>query len=374
VNTGEFFNAPHSFGLRSGTLLAGADGFDKLHTMTDDRFFPRKGPFTLGELAARTDTRLPSGAPERLIVRGIASLELAKTDELSIFCDARHATAFAAGHACAVITNAKLSAYPHNGSWLLLARDPRLAFTLIGLMFHPRPIAEAGIHPSAQIHASARIGKDCQIESGAVIGAHARLGAQCHIEANAVIGAAVEIGEGCAIGAGTVISHALIGVRARIGAGVVIGSEGFGVVAGPAGLVCAAQLGRVLVGDDVRIGGNCTIDRGAMDDTVIGAGTMIDNLVQIAHNVRIGRNCVFAGQAGVAGSTSIGDNVVVGGQVAISDHLTIGSNARIAGKSGVMRDVAAGETVAGYPAVPVRQWHRQTLTLAQASRRNSSDA
>jgi len=340
--------------------------------MTDDRFFPRRGPFTLGEIAARADARLPPGAPARLVVRGIASLALARTDELSIFSDARHAPAFAAGHACAVITSTRLSAYPHNGSWLLLARDPRLAFTLIGLMFHPLPVANAGIHPSAQIDASANIGEGCQIDSGVVIGPHVQLGARCHIHANAVICASVEIGGACVVGAGTVISHALIGARVRMGAGVVIGSEGFGVVAGPAGLVCAAQLGRVLVGDDVRIGGNCTIDRGALDDTVIGAGTMIDNLVQIAHNVRIGINCVFAGQAGVAGSTSIGDNVIVGGQVAISDHLTIGSHARIAGKSGVMRDVAAGETVAGYPAVPVRQWHRQTLALAQSARRTKA--
>jgi UDP-3-O-[3-hydroxymyristoyl] glucosamine N-acyltransferase len=339
--------------------------------MTDDRFFPRRGPFTLGEIAARAGMRLPRGAPERLAVRGIASLECAKADELSIFSDSRHASAFAAGHACAVITNTRLSAYPHNGSWLLLAREPRLAFTLIGLMFHPRPVADAGIHPSAHIDPSAQIGEGSQIDSGAVIGPHVRLGARCHIHANAVIGAAVEIGEACIVGAGAAISHTLIGARVRIGAGVVIGGEGFAVVAGPVGLICAAQLGRVLIGDDVRIGGNCTIDRGAMDDTMIGAGTMIDNLVQIAHNVRIGGNCVFAGQAGVAGSTSIGDNVIVGGQVAISDHLSVGSHARIAGKSGVMRDVAEGETVAGYPAVPVRQWHRQTVSLAQSARKTT---
>src|SRR5208282_154453 len=259
--------------------------------------------------------------------------------------------------------------YPHNGSWLLLARDPRLAFALIGLLFYPRHAAQAGVHASAQIASSAILGEGCQIDSGVVIGPRARLGAGCHIHANVVIGPAVEIGEGSVVGAGAAITHALIGSRVRVGSGVVIGSEGFGVVVGPTGLICSAQVGRVIIGDGVRVGGNCTIDRGAADDTVIGAGTMIDNLVQIAHNVRIGTNCVFAGQAGVAGSTSIGDNVMVGGQAAINDHLVIGSNARIAGKSGVMRDVAAGEAVAGYPAVPVRQWHRQTLSLAQSARK-----
>jgi UDP-3-O-[3-hydroxymyristoyl] glucosamine N-acyltransferase len=337
--------------------------------MTDDRFFSRQGPFSLSQIAALAGAELPSDAPCDLMVRGVAPLESAKHDELSVFSDVRHAADFAAGHACAIVTTRKLASYPHNGACLLLVRDPRLAFALVGLLYHPRHVAEPGIHVSAQIDPSASLGAGCQIDSGVVIGAHARIGAGCHIAANAVIGNAVEIGDGSVVGTNASISHALIGAGVRIGSGVVIGNEGFGVVPGPRGLVCSAQLGRVIVGDGVRVGGNCTIDRGAADDTVIGAGTMIDNLVQIAHNVRIGTNCVFAGQAGVAGSATIGDNVMVGGQAAISDHVTVGSNARIAGRSGVMRDVAAGETVAGYPAVPVRQWHRQTLALAQSARR-----
>jgi UDP-3-O-[3-hydroxymyristoyl] glucosamine N-acyltransferase len=342
--------------------------------MTDDRFFSRCGPFALGEIAAHANAKLPPNAPAGLMVRGIAPLDTALSDELSVFSDVRHAGAFANGHAGAIITSTRLSNYPHNGSWLLMAEDPRLAFALIGLLFHPRHLAEAGVHRSAQIDPTASIGEGCQIDSGAVIGAHVQLGDGCHIGANAFVGPAVEIGQGTIVGANATITHALIGARVRIGAGVVMGSEGFGVMAGPAGLVCSAQLGRVVIGDGVRVGSNCTIDRGAVDDTVIGAGTMIDNLVQIAHNVRIGTNCVFAGQAGVAGSTTIGNNVMVGGQVAISDHLTIGSNARIAGKSGVMRDVPAGEAVAGYPAVAVRQWHRQTLGLAQQSRKKEPNA
>jgi UDP-3-O-[3-hydroxymyristoyl] glucosamine N-acyltransferase len=131
-----------------------------------------------------------------------------------------------------------------------------------------------------------------------------------------------------------------------------------------------AQLGRVIIEDDVQIGSNSAVDRGAMGDTIIGAGTAIDNLVQIAHNVRIGRHCVLAGQVGIAGSTTLGDRVMVGGQTAINEHVTVGSDARIAGKSGVMRDVAPGEAVGGYPAMPIRQWHRQTLALAQLAKRD----
>jgi UDP-3-O-[3-hydroxymyristoyl] glucosamine N-acyltransferase len=336
--------------------------------MTDDSFFARQGPFTLGDVAARAGARLSPDAPAGLLLRGIAALDAAGADELSFFCDARMAEAFAASHAGAVITSEKLSRHPHNGCWLLLADDPRLAFAQIGLMFHPRDTADGRIDAAARIDASAVLGEGCSVDAGAVIGPGARLGARCHVGANAVIGGAVVLGEACCIGANSAISHAVIGDRVRVGCGVVIGGEGFGVVAGPRGLLCSPQLGRVVIGDDVRIGGNCTIDRGAMEDTVIGAGTVIDNLVHIAHNVTVGRNCIFAGQVGIAGSTQIGDNVMVGGQVAISDHLRVGRNVRIAGKSGVTRDIPDGGAVAGYPAVPVRQWHRQTATLARSAR------
>lgn len=338
--------------------------------MTDDRFFERRGPFTLGALAAQAKAELTPEAPRDLLIRGVAPLDVAEADELSVFCDARHADAFASSHACAVVTSSKLASHPHNGSWLLVARDPRQAFALIGLMFYPRSITP-GVNAAAHIDPSAIVGEGCQVDCGAVIGANAHIGAGCHIAANAVIGCAVEIGEGSVIGSNATVSHALIGARVRIGSGTVIGGEGFGVVLGPTGLICSAQIGRVIIGDNVRVGGNCTIDRGAVGDTVIGAGSMLDNLVQIAHNVRIGRNCIFAGQAGVAGSATIGDNVMVGGAVSISDHLVVGSNVRIAGKSGVMRDIADGETVAGYPAVSVRQWHRQTVAMSKIGRKDA---
>jgi UDP-3-O-[3-hydroxymyristoyl] glucosamine N-acyltransferase len=342
--------------------------------MTDDRFFPRHGPFSLGEIAERTQAVLTTEASCQRMIRGIAPLDQAGPDELSVFCDAHHADAFAATHAGAVVTTAKLAERPHYGTALLVVRDPRYAFAAAGLMFYPHDTGRPGIHATAQVDPSAVVGAGCHIESGVSIGPRVCLGVGCHIGANAVIGEAVEIGAGSTIASNATISHALIGARVRIGAGTVIGGEGFGVVLGPAGLMCSAQIGLVVIGDDVRIGGNCTIDRGALGDTVIGNGTMIDNLIQIAHNVRIGRNCIFAGQAGVAGSAIIGDNVMVGGQVAISDHVTIGSNVRIAGKTGVAQDVADGAVIGGYPAVPVRQWHRQNLALAALIRKPGSKA
>jgi UDP-3-O-[3-hydroxymyristoyl] glucosamine N-acyltransferase len=260
-----------------------------------------------------------------------------------------------------IVTSRKLSGHDHNGSWLLLVPDPRLAFTQIGHLFYPRDIPAAGIDGTAQIDATASIGAGSQIGCGAVIGRHARLGVGCVVGSNAVIGDGVIMGDNCCIGANSTISHAVIGSRVRISSNVSIGGEGFGFVPGPKGLLHVAHFGRVVIGDDVRIGGNCAIDRGAMDDTSIGAGTVIDNLVQIAHNVRIGRNCVIAAQTGIAGSSTLGDQVMIGGQVGVNDHLTIGSRARIAAKSGVIHNVPEGETVGGYPAVPIRQWHRQSL-------------
>jgi UDP-3-O-[3-hydroxymyristoyl] glucosamine N-acyltransferase len=329
--------------------------------LSDKRFFRRSGPFALGEIAAHVGGELAAEAPAAFMVQDIAALDRAESGELSVFSDSTRSCEFAQSRASVIVTSRKLGEHDHNGSWLLLVRDPRLAFTQIGHLFYPLDLPEAGIHAGARIDATAAVGAGSQIGCGVVIGRHAKLGIGCVVDSNAVIGEGVTIGDHCRIGANSTISHAVIGSRVRISSNVSIGGEGFGFVPGPKGLLHVAHFGRVVVENDVRIGGNCAIDRGAMDDTSIGAGTVIDNLVQIAHNVRIGRNCVIAGQVGIAGSSTLGDQVMIGGQVGINDHLTIGSRARIAAKSGVIHDIAEGETVGGYPAVPIRQWHRQTL-------------
>jgi UDP-3-O-[3-hydroxymyristoyl] glucosamine N-acyltransferase len=236
-------------------------------------------------------------------------------------------------------------------------------------MFYPQPPVEPAIDPRAHVDSGAAIGPGCRIDPGAVVADGAQIGPRCHIGAHTVIAAGVVIGPDARIGPNTTISHALIGARVEIGSCCTIGGPGFGFVAGAAGLLRVPQLGRVLIEDDVKIDANCAVDRGANGDTVIGAGTVIDNLVQVGHNVRIGRHCAIAGQTGIAGSTEIGDGVLIGGQVAISDHLKIGAGARIALKSGVCRDVEPGSSVGGYPAVPVRRWHRQTATLGRLSER-----
>jgi UDP-3-O-[3-hydroxymyristoyl] glucosamine N-acyltransferase len=333
--------------------------------VADSRFFRRQGPFSLGYISESIGIDLSSSSDRDIGIRDVAALEVAGPGELSLFYDSRYVHAFQETRAEAVITTRALSQYAPAGTRPLFATDPRLAFAQIGHLFYPPPALDARIDSSARIDPSARVGVGCRIEAGAVIGAGTEIGARCHISANAVIADGVVIGDDCRVGANASVSHALIGSRVEIGSCVSIGGPGFGFVPGPHGPLRMPQLGRVIIENDVKIDANCAIDRGAHGDTVIGAGSVLDNLVQIGHNVRVGRCCAIAAQSGIAGSTVIGDGVMIGGQVAISDHLTIGAGARIAGKSGVMRDVEPGMSVGGYPAMPVRQWHRQTAGLAR---------
>jgi UDP-3-O-[3-hydroxymyristoyl] glucosamine N-acyltransferase len=297
------------------------------------------------------------------LVHDIASLENAGRGDLSLFCDARYVAVLNETRASVVVTRRGLARHAPEGMCLLFATEPRLAYARIGHLFYPATAIEPGINADAQVHPSALIGHGSQIDAGAIIERDVHIGKGCHIGYHAVLGSGVVVGNDSRIGAHTTITNALIGARVEIASGVSIGGPGFGFVPGPTGLLRMLQVGRVIVEDDVQIGANCAIDRGAAGDTVIGAGTVIDNLVQVGHNVRLGRNCVLSGQVGIAGSTTLGDAVMVGGQTAISDHLTIGSGARIAGKSGVMRDVEPAGAVGGYPAIPLRQWHRQTAGL-----------
>jgi UDP-3-O-[3-hydroxymyristoyl] glucosamine N-acyltransferase len=337
--------------------------------MSDKRFFQPQGPFTLAVLAQKVGAALAEPDRGGQIVHDIAELEKAGKNDISVFCDVRHAAAFAASQAGVIITSPKFSTLPHNGSALLLSENPRLAFAELGHIFYPAPAPSSGIHSRATIAASASIGDGCAIAAGVVIGENVSIGPRSRIGANTVIEDGVTIGSDALIGPNCSISNALIGQHANISSNVSIGGDGFGFVPGPKGPVALSHIGRVIIGDKVSIGSNCAIDRGGLSDTMIGDMTALDNLVQIAHNVRIGKGCVFAGQAGVAGSATIGDYVMVGGAVSISDHVTVGDGAKIAGKSGVMRDVAAGETVAGYPAIPIRQWHRQSTALAKLAKK-----
>ena len=230
---------------------------------------------------------------------------------------------------------------------VLVHRHPVVAFAAMIDLFYPESKEPAGIHPSAVVHAAARI------HPSVVIGPRA------------VVESGVVIGENSIVGPGAILCEgAILGCRVRIGPGAVIGYEGFGFIPSSDTPIKIRQVGCVVIEDDVEIGANTCIDRGTLGATVIGAGSKIDNLVQVGHNARIGRGVLIAGQAGLAGSVTVGDGVLIGGNAGIADHVTIGSSARIAAKSGVVGDIPAGATVAGYPAMERLRWLRSMAVVA----------
>jgi UDP-3-O-[3-hydroxymyristoyl] glucosamine N-acyltransferase len=234
---------------------------------------------------------------------------------------------------------------------------------------HPKAAAGSPSRLDAGlVDPTAEIGVDVTIEPGAVVGSEARIGRGTTIAAGAVVGYRVHIGCDGYIGPGGSVTHALIGDRVILHAGVRIGQDGFGFAMGPEGHIKIPQIGRVIIGDDVEIGANSTVDRGSLSDTIVGSGTKIDNLVQIGHNVVIGKHCVIVAQSGIAGSAQLGDFVVMGAHSGVVGHVKVGSGAQIAGMAHVKDDVPPGERMGGTPAKPFREWARETAMLKRLSR------
>ena len=337
--------------------------------MADPRFFDRAGPFPLAQLAERCGAEVAKAADGQMPIHDVAPLDKAGDGAISFLDNKKYVEAFTQSRASACIVHPSMAPRAPDGMALLVTPDPYRAYAMVAQVFYPEVALEAGVAAGAHVDPSARLGEGVRVEAGAFIGAQAEIGAGSLIGPNAVIGRGVVLGGACVIGANASVSHAILGERVRVYPGVRIGQDGFGFAMGPKGHLKVRQLGRVVIGNDVEIGANATIDRGAGPDTVIGAGTKIDNLVQIAHNVQIGRNCVIVSQVGISGSTRIDDFVVIAGQAGITGHLHIGAGARIAGQSGVMRDIEAGGTVGGSPAVPMTEWLRQSAILGQMARK-----
>ncbi len=342
--------------------------------MADARFFQKAGTLTLGQIAEICACSLPTDTDENLLINDIAPIDTAQKGMLTFFDNRKYRELFLATKATACIVSHDLKDTPPDGLILLKSKDVYKSYALVAQAFYPEPMANGHIHPKAIIHDTAQLGAGCQIDAGAVIGAFATLGEMCHVGANAVIGAHVQLGNHTIVGANASIECAIVGNNVMIYAGARIGQRGFGFAFDPEKPIKVPQIGRVIIGDNVEIGANTCVDRGAGPDTIIESGVMIDNLVQIAHNVHIGRGAIIVSQVGISGSTHIGAYAQVGGQAGLTGHLKIGKGAKIAASSGVMRDVADFETVSGCPAVPIKDHFRQITLLQKLSKRDKSKA
>ena len=247
--------------------------------------------------------------------------------------------------------------------------NPYHGYARVARAFYPNIRIEKVLSDSASVHKTAVVGNNCRIDAGAVIGANVTIGNGCWIGANTVVCDGVVIGNDTQLGPNVTLEKCLIGSQVIIHAGVRIGQDGFGFAMGPKSHLKVPQLGRVIIEDDVEIGANSTIDRGAGPDTIIGEGSKIDNLVQIGHNVQLGRGCVIVSHVGISGSTVIGELSVLGGQVGVAGHLQIGAGAQVAAQSGVMRNLAPGEKVCGSPAKPIREFMRGVAVIEKLSKK-----
>lgn len=347
--------------------------------MSDTQFFTPATGLTFSDVAAAAGVALPEGVEPGRPITGAAPLESAGPDDLAYMDNARYGEALSQTRAGICLVGPRFAARCPAETVPVVCRDPyRVYASLLGRLYadalRPGPqFGGRGLAPGAHVHPDAKLEDGVTVDPGAVVGPGAEIGAGTVVGPNAVIGPGVRIGRDCAIGAGTTLSHALLGNRVIVHPGARIGQDGFGFAMGASHLK-VPQVGRVIVQDDVEIGANTTIDRGASRDTVIGEGTKIDNLVQIAHNVVVGRHCVIVSGVGISGSTTLEDYVVLGGQVGVVGHLRIGRGSQIAGSSNVNRDVPPGSRWGGTPAKPVRAWFRELTTLARLAERSGHAA
>jgi UDP-3-O-[3-hydroxymyristoyl] glucosamine N-acyltransferase len=337
--------------------------------MSAPHFLPPPPGLTIREIAALTGAAPHGEAGLDRCITGVAPLDRAGPRDLSFLDRSSHAADATATHAGACLTLERFAAHVPKHVDMLFVKQPYRAFVEVACRLFPQALRPSslfesgGAVPGAFVHATARLEAGVRIDPGVVIGARAEIGAGTVIAAGAVIGPDVRVGRDCAIGANATITHTLMGDRVIIHPGARIGQDGFGFVPGASGHRKVPQLGRVILQDDVEIGANTTIDRGGLRDTVIGEGTKVDNLVQIGHNVMIGRHCLLSGQVGISGTTTIGDYAMLAGQVGVADHLTIGEGAQVGAASVVIADLPAGAKCLGYPARPARAFFREFTAL-----------
>jgi UDP-3-O-[3-hydroxymyristoyl] glucosamine N-acyltransferase len=315
---------------------------------------------SLGALAELVGGQVRGNAD--LLISGVAPLASAGPGEISFLANPKYRGQIETTRAAVVIVHPSLDGVTARP--LLLCANPYLAFARLLTYFHPSPALPPGVQAGAVVDPTAIIACDATVSAGCVVGAGARIGPGTVLHPNVTVYPRAEIGNGCTVYAGAVVREGcVLGDRVIVHPNAVIGADGFGFVPDGQRYEKIPQVGRVIVEDDVEIGACSCIDRGTLGDTRIGRGTKIDNLVQVAHNVRVGEDCILVSQSGIAGSAVIGRHCTFGGQAAVAGHLKVGDNVTIAGRGGVTSNVASGQVMAGLPLLPHREWLKAAMTM-----------
>ncbi len=331
--------------------------------MADNSFYKNYGPFYLSSLVEGTDCSILGD--EKFLIKDINSLNLASSNDLSFLSNKKYLEELDNTKAGVIIVEKKYAI--NNYKSYIISENPYYTFAQISRKFYPE-----STYPNTYFSKEDILKNNddsVKISTNSFVHKSAKIGRNTKIGFNSFIGPGVSIGEDCIISDNVSIYFSLIKNNVKISSGTRIGSEGFGFAIKGNHFLKIPQIGRVIIHDNVEIGSNTSIDRGSAGDTIINKNTMIDNLVHIAHNVEIGNNSIIAAMTGISGSTKIGKYVVMGGQVGITGHLIIGDNVKIAAKSGIMRNIDSNTDVGGYPAQPIRNWHKSTAFLMKNVRK-----
>ncbi len=342
----------------------------------DSRFFKKSAPIALEQIIGTSEAKFVpayNGRDKSFDLMGIAPLQSATQNEVSFLDNKRYIDLLSQTKAGLIIVSpAFADKIPHH-SHALVTKNPYLEWARIASLFYPKSSVQAGIHSSACIDSTAQIDDEVEIQEFVVIKANVKIGKGSIIGSHTVIEQGVQIGENCRIGSHVSLSCAILGNRITLYPGVRIGQDGFGFAISEHGFLSVPQIGKVILKDDVEIGSNSTIDRGSVRDTVIGEGSRIDNLVQIGHNVQMGKCCIVVAQAGISGSTRLEDFVTIAAQAGLIGHIHIGEHARIGAQCGVMSDIDAKSDVIGSPAMPFREFFRNVAFLRRLVKSSSKE-
>jgi len=326
--------------------------------MTKNHFYEKKGPFPLKEIVKTIGYNGSFSNENNLEIKGFESLDRASKNDMTFLNSSKYKNLSLKTKAAVCITSSNLSKFLPDNCIKLDVKNILFAVTQVSRMFYPKADID---YPDSNLLDSNELKKlytNVNFGKNVLIGKNVVIGSNTHVGSNSIIESGVNIGENCVIGSFVMIKNSIIKANVHIKDGARIGIKGFGFIPIKQKNLRTPQIGKVVLEEGVEIGSNCTVDRGSVTDTVIGRNTFLDNHIHVAHNVKIGEDCMIAGQVGISGSAIIGNNVMIGGQAGIAGHIKIGNNVKIGGASGVTTDLADNSKVMGYPAMPMREFAR----------------